>query len=246
MSIAALVRRMAEAGAPPEAIALAVEAVEAEQAKEAARKAKRAGQKRQERDRRATVAATSHDAPPSDKEKSPEPPKEITTPHSAPKGASYPPREKLEVDEAIRLYSEMAQRSGLAVPRAITPARRQRIAARLREHGLPTWTEAVNRIEASNFCRGQNDRGWRADLDFLLQDKSFVSLLEGKYGGEPSTLRGDEFCPDDWENTRYLLIRFREERSTDPPRSIQGGKAGYLLPAEWVALSRSNGRTANA
>lgn len=58
--------------------------------------------------------------------------------------------------------------------------------------------------------------------------------------------RGDEFCPDDWENTRFLIIRYREERKTDPPRSIQGGKAGYLFPAEWVALSRSSSRAANA
>lgn len=51
MSLSALIRRMAEAGAPPEAIALAVEAIEAEQAKDAARRAKRAAAKAQERDR---------------------------------------------------------------------------------------------------------------------------------------------------------------------------------------------------
>ncbi|MGE0290380.1 MAG: hypothetical protein AB7I42_25035 [Bradyrhizobium sp.] len=105
MSIASLVRRMAEAGAPPEAIALAVEAIEAEQAKEAARKAKRAEQKRRERDTVATVARQSRDTPPSDKEKSPTPPKEITTPHSPPKGGSYTPRDAL----AAILDTERAQ-----------------------------------------------------------------------------------------------------------------------------------------
>lgn len=65
MSLSALIRRMAEAGAPPEAIALAVEAVEAEQHKDAARRAKRAaakaserGRKRLSRDNAATVATT--------------------------------------------------------------------------------------------------------------------------------------------------------------------------------------------
>jgi len=51
MSLSALIRRMAEAGAPPEAIALAVEAIEAEQAKDAARRAKRAAAKASERER---------------------------------------------------------------------------------------------------------------------------------------------------------------------------------------------------
>lgn len=77
MSIAALIRSMAEAGATPEAIALAVEAIEALQQIDSDRKAKRAEQKRNERDRKATVARQSLDIP-SPKEKSPTPPKEIT------------------------------------------------------------------------------------------------------------------------------------------------------------------------
>jgi len=36
-------------------------------------------------------------------------------------------------------------------------------------------------MAASAFCRGENDRGWRADLDFLCQPKSFNGLIEGKY-----------------------------------------------------------------
>jgi hypothetical protein len=66
MSLAALIRRMSDAGATPEAIALAVEAIEAEQAKEQNRKAKRAAQKaaqraRQSPDCRATVAGQGAD-----------------------------------------------------------------------------------------------------------------------------------------------------------------------------------------
>ena len=61
MSIAALVRRLADAGATPQVIALAVEAVEAAEAKGAAHKAKRAEQKRRERERRTSVARLSTD-----------------------------------------------------------------------------------------------------------------------------------------------------------------------------------------
>lgn len=49
MSIAALIRDMAAAGATPEAIAIAVDAIEAVNAREAERKAKRARQKAEER-----------------------------------------------------------------------------------------------------------------------------------------------------------------------------------------------------
>ena len=62
MSIAALIRDMAAAGATPEAIAIAVDAIEAVNAREAERKAKRAKQKADERARKdATVARLSRD-----------------------------------------------------------------------------------------------------------------------------------------------------------------------------------------
>lgn len=52
MSLSALIRDMAAAGATPEAIAIAVEAIEAMQAREAERKAKRAKAKADERERK--------------------------------------------------------------------------------------------------------------------------------------------------------------------------------------------------
>lgn len=68
MSLAALIRDMAAAGATPEAIAIAVEAIEAANSREADRKAKRAKQKADERERArlsrdkdATVARQSPD-----------------------------------------------------------------------------------------------------------------------------------------------------------------------------------------
>lgn len=62
MSLSDLIRRMKDAGAPMEAILIAVEALEAEQTKDADRRAKRAAQKRKERECRATVATQSHDS----------------------------------------------------------------------------------------------------------------------------------------------------------------------------------------
>lgn len=83
MSIAALIRSMAVAGASPEAIALAVEAIEAVQDADKERRAKQAERKarQRERDKSATVTGQSQDTDGttlSPKERSPTPPKEIT------------------------------------------------------------------------------------------------------------------------------------------------------------------------
>ena len=51
---------------------------------------------------------------------------------------------------------------------------------------------ALDRVRSSSFCRGQNDRGWRADLDWFLRPDTVTKLLEGKYedrngNGKPSS-----------------------------------------------------------
>lgn len=100
---------------------------------------------------------------------------------SPPKGGSSP-----EIDAALEAYSETAKRAGLAEVRIFSAARRKKLGAILKAHGLETWREVLRHVEASNFCRGINERGWKVDLDFLLQGPSFVSILEGKYENRKS------------------------------------------------------------
>ena len=41
---------------------------------------------------------------------------------------------------------------------------------------------ALENIEKSKLCQGENDRGWRASLGFMCQVKSFDNLVDGSYG----------------------------------------------------------------
>lgn len=43
------------------------------------------------------------------------------------------------------------------------------------------WKEAVALIPASPFLLGQNDRGWKADIDWFLKPESLTRIIEGKY-----------------------------------------------------------------
>lgn len=90
MSLATLIRRMTDAGAPPEAIALAVEEIEAMQAVIDSRRLADRDRKRayRESQKSADVLGQSGDSPETvrdmgflDKEKSPRPPKEINPSH---------------------------------------------------------------------------------------------------------------------------------------------------------------------
>jgi hypothetical protein len=100
MSVAALVAELAEAGASPAVIAIAVRAVEAEQAKDEQRRAKRAAEKADQR-RRATVARQSTDSPATspapNREVSPTPPLEINpTPTTSLRSVSVSAREAFD------------------------------------------------------------------------------------------------------------------------------------------------------
>lgn len=151
---------------------------EADEARRAAQAERKRRQRDKERDSHVTVTGQSNAAL-SPKE-NPHTPKEITPIPTNPNPNGLAPL-PVETNLAIDAYSAMAARAGLAVPRIVSGARHRRVEAIVRVHGLATWLEAVAKVEASDFCRGANDRGWKADLDFITQAKSFAGLLEGRY-----------------------------------------------------------------
>jgi len=92
-----------------------------------------------------------------------------------------PPLTPLDI---VETWNDMAPQYGLPVVRGkLSEARRRSCAARIREHpDRETWAIAFRSITESKWLQGDNDRGWRADFDFLVQAKSFTKLIEGSYG----------------------------------------------------------------
>lgn len=64
----------------------------------------------------------------------------------------------------------------------ISRKRSTQIAARMAERSLDEWRGIIGRVQASPFCRGQNDRGWVASFDWLIASPdNSLKILEGKY-----------------------------------------------------------------
>jgi hypothetical protein len=94
-----------------------------------------------------------------------------------------------EVTTAVEAWNDLASRLGLPAAKSLEAARRKAIRARLARAGLSGWMQALDAVAHSRHCRGENDRNWRADIDFVAQPKSFARLIEGFYGrdaGAPS------------------------------------------------------------
>ena len=82
---------------------------------------------------------------------------------------------------AVELWNDLAADCRLPRVQKVTAARQTSLAARLKEHGLDGWQTALDRIRATPFLRGEGDRGWRPDLDWLIQEKNFTTVIEGRY-----------------------------------------------------------------
>lgn len=86
-----------------------------------------------------------------------------------------------EGDEFAALWNAHTH-SPIARCLKVTDQRRRHIAARWRERPLVEWIAVFDRIQASEFCRGVNDRRWLATFDWLIEKAdSAVKVLEGKY-----------------------------------------------------------------
>lgn len=54
---------------------------------------------------------------------------------------------------------------------------------------------AFNNLENSDFCKGKNDSGWKADIDFLLKEDKFDRVLEGRYNDKKRGCKAEVITP---------------------------------------------------
>jgi len=78
-------------------------------------------------------------------------------------------------------WNDMALECGLAKAN-VTDERKRALKVRMNTAIFrDNWQKALAKIPESNFMRGDNDRGWKADIDWFLSPKSLPKILEGKY-----------------------------------------------------------------
>jgi len=65
---------------------------------------------------------------------------------------------------------------------SISPSRQKKINARLDEvDDEGYWIKVAEKLNASEFCDGNNDKGWRATFDFFIKPDTHLKAIEGLY-----------------------------------------------------------------
>ena len=86
---------------------------------------------------------------------------------------------EIKAQQVVELYNDTCV--SLPSVRTLTDKRKKAIKTRLKKYSLSDIQKVFSIAEASDFLKGNNDRGWRADFDWLLNESNMVKVLEGNY-----------------------------------------------------------------
>ena len=148
-------------------------------------------------------------------------------------------------------FNELPRCRGLNVKRnnrESTKTREQLIKTLLSEEpSKEYWENLFSKIITTPFLMGENDRGWKTDIDFVINPGNHIKILEGKYdlitgngfNQKPiqSSFQKQPILEASQEEQEYVLKRFnhfcrnteegqcQEESSLAPYKSIEALKA---------------------
>lgn len=84
------------------------------------------------------------------------------------------------IEYIINQYNNICDR--LKPCKKVTATRRAHTNARVEQYGVKEIITAFMKANESDFICGMNDRGWKADFDWLMKnDDNMAKVLEGKY-----------------------------------------------------------------
>lgn len=116
--------------------------------------------------------------------------------HRECEGAKAPPAPVDRRDHPLlEAWNRCSGPANLPVARTLSKSRRRFADARLKEATAAEWESAYRLICSDPFCRGENDRGWKADIDYALSGKSTKWLDRAKAGESPGS-NGAAIKPD--------------------------------------------------
>lgn len=91
---------------------------------------------------------------------------------------------KLGSDQLISMWEYFIPK--LPAPKKTTASRDKKIKKLIENHSYEEIETVLQKINSSSFCNGKNDRSWKANFDFFLNEEKFVKALEGAYDDKNS------------------------------------------------------------
>ena len=97
-----------------------------------------------------------------------------------------------KAEEVAAYWNEKAKTCSIRPMQKLTGKRITALKERLKDYSVEDMNKAIDRIVVSDFCNGKGERGWKADIDFLLRPDTITKILEGKYDNQTTTFASYE------------------------------------------------------
>lgn len=129
----------------------------------------------------------------------------------APKPIKSEKRENLPFKEIKDMWNEVC--TGYPKLHSLSESRKNKMRNRIAEMGgaekaIQLLRDIFEKMQRSNFLRGDNRRGWKASFDWVFEnDKNWVKVYEGNYDNRPDTAtryrtnnsNNGKNCNDEWK-----------------------------------------------
>lgn len=107
---------------------------------------------------------------------------ELQTPDIPVLPPAKPKKPEVDCDFVLRLYHDRCP----SLPKVLKLSDKRKMKIRVRFEEMrfdyETLQQVFDKAEASSFMRGDNNRGWRADFDWIFNNSTnWLKILEGKY-----------------------------------------------------------------
>ena len=124
---------------------------------------------------------------------------------------SFDNKDIFNIQAVIDLYNSIC----VSYPKVqkISERRKTAIKARLKDYTIDEFKKAFTNAENSDFLRGKNNRGWRADFDWLMNENNLAKALEGNYDNNGANSK-------------------EKEQKLDPKESYKGKTIYEMTPEE--------------
>ena len=143
--------------------------------------------------------------------------------------------EKIPYEKIKEFYHSLCP--NLPRVRVLSDNRKKTIRARLKQYGgrLHDFEQLFKKAGQSSFLNGDNNRQWKADFDWLLNEANMTKTLEGKYDNK---LTQTSSAPAETNGKSYLKLIKDEFKNDDV--SVDYFKKNCLVPAKNLFMDVDN------
>ncbi len=111
-------------------------------------------------------------------------------------------------NEVVDVYNSLC--TNLSKIQKITDKRKKSIDAFIKEFSIEQFKEICEKANTTDFLIGKNDRGWKADFDFLMRIDKATAILEEKYNTSDKKTKTSNFNQREYNDLSYLYANKEE------------------------------------